>query len=80
MNSTEINVLIEIGATDRVRKKLKRLAIPDRMKLLYKCIPYINSTPKNLKFFKENFSKEIGALILVNNDINKATDLYRQAK
>ena len=59
MTGQEIEALLKYGAIDKARKHLKRLAIPQRMKLLQECIPTVNGTTESLKFFKENFSVEI---------------------
>ena len=80
MKANEVNQLLGLGAMDRVRKKIKKLTIIERMKLLNSCIPIVKSTPHNLKFFKENFSTEIGAILIANGDINKAASLYSVAK
>jgi hypothetical protein len=80
MNSYDIDKLIEIGATDRVRKYLKKLAIDQRMKALNKCIPLIKVSKGNLKFFRENFSSEIGAILISEGDLSRAEELYRSSK
>lgn len=80
MKTQEIKMLLDLGAKDRVRKYLKRLAIPERMKALEGCIPLVKQTPSNLKFFKENFSQELGALVISNGDLDVATDLYKSAQ
>jgi hypothetical protein len=68
-----------MGAYDRVRKQLKRLAIPERMKALEGCVPLVKQSPSNLKFFKENFSSELGAILMSNGDLENAVTLYRSA-
>ncbi len=80
MTGTEIHNLIQVGATDRVRKKLIRMGLPDRLRTLDACIPYIKASPINLRFFQKNFSVEIGALIAAERNITKAERLYRTAK
>jgi len=82
MKATEIDTLIKIGATDRVRKKLKRMGISDRLTSLYGCIPYIlhPTDSKTISFFKKNFSVELGAIITANGNLGKAETLYRQSK
>jgi hypothetical protein len=80
MKAQEVNQLLGYGAQDRVRKKLKRLALPERMKSLSACIPLVKSSPQNLKFFKENFSAEIGAILIAEGDITRAVSLYHTAK
>jgi hypothetical protein len=79
MKATEINQLIQIGATDRVRKKLKRMGMEDRLKSLFGCIPYIDN-PKSIDFFKKNFSVELGAIIEAKGNLSSAETLYRQSK
>jgi hypothetical protein len=80
MKVNQINLLIAIGATDRVRAHIKRLALKDRLPLLHDLVPYVNSTPSNLRFFQENFAQEIGALISAGYDYAKAEVLYNTAK
>jgi len=80
MRVEEINQLLRFGAKDRVRKKLKRLAIPERMVSLNDCIPIVKQSPVNLKFFKENFSVELGAIMLAEGDLDQAVKLYNSAK
>lgn len=80
MNGFEINNLIVAGAVDKARQKLKKLAIPDRLRCLNECIPYVKQTPSSLDFFQKNFAQEIGALIMAGYNIEKATDLYNTAK
>lgn len=80
MTGKEIDTLIRYGATDRARNHIKKLGMHARMKLLQDCIPNVNATTESLKFFKENFSKEIGALMMANQDIDKAVSLYNTAK
>lgn len=79
MKGIEINSLLQAGASDRVRKKLKRMGLSDRLKSLHSCVPYVNVTPTNLKFFKENFSVELGAIMAAKEDLIKAEELYRTA-
>lgn len=79
MKATEINQLIQIGATDRVRKKLKRMGMEDRLKSLFGCIPYIDNS-KSIDFFKKNFSVELGAIIEAKGNLSSAETLYRQSK
>ena len=80
MNPLRITQLIEAGATHKVRAYLKRLALKERLPVLHDCIPYVNTTPTNLRFFQENFAQEIGALISEGYDYTKAEALYRAAK
>jgi hypothetical protein len=79
MTGLEINNLIQVGATDLARKKLKRMGMTDRLKTLNDCVPYVNESPKSLKFFQENFSKELGAIMMAERDLEKAETLYRSA-
>jgi len=80
MRANEIGNLVNIGAELRVRHHLKRLSLKDRLPLLHDLIPYVDSTPKSLKFFRDNFSQEIGALIAAQYDYEKAEKLYNTAK
>jgi hypothetical protein len=80
MNAEEISTLIRYGATDKARRHLKKLGIYQRLKTLQGCVPYVNATKSSLKFFKENFSVEIGAIMAAEQDLNKAERLYRAAK
>jgi len=80
MTGQDVDSLIRYGATDRVRKHLKRLGMQARMKLLKDCIPNVNATTESLRFFKEHFSKEIGALMMAEQDVDKAVILYNTAK
>jgi hypothetical protein len=80
MSTREIQGLLRMGAYDRVRKQLKRLAIPERMKSLEGCIPLVKESPGNLKFFKENFDIELGAILVSGGDLEKAARLYHSTK
>ena len=80
MTGAEINGLINVGATDRVRQKLKRMGLKDRLYTLQKCIPYVNATTESLRFFRENFSQELGAIMMSPEDLEKAERLYRSAR
>lgn len=80
MSPTTINQLVELGAQTRCREYLKKLALPQRMETLKAAIPWVNETPKTLKFYRDNFSQEIGALLKAEQDIEKAVGLYRRAK
>ncbi len=80
MKELEISNLIQLGATDKVRIYFKKLTIPERMKALHKIIPYINANQKSVEFFRSNFSKEIGALIMTDYDYDEAVRLYRTVK
>jgi hypothetical protein len=72
--------LINQDAPLQVRQHLKKLSLKDRLPVLHDLIPYVNETPRNLKFFRENFSQEIGALISANYDYEKAEKIYNTAK
>jgi|APFre7841882793_1041355.scaffolds.fasta_scaffold00067_31 hypothetical protein len=80
MRALEISNLLQIGATDRVRKYLKKLSLKDRLPVLQECIPYVNATKGTLDFFHKNFAKEIGAIIAADYDFKKAELLYRISK
>jgi hypothetical protein len=80
VKAQEVNQLLRYGAQDRVRKKLKKLALPERMKSLSACIPFVKASQQSLKFFKENFSAEIGAILIAEGDIDRAVSLYHAAK
>jgi hypothetical protein len=80
MRANEIHSLINMGAGDRVRQYLKKLSLKDRLPALHDLIPYVDQTPGNLKFFRDHFSVEIGALISAKYDYEKAEKLYNTAK
>lgn len=80
MTASEILNLINIGATDHLRMKLKKYGIEERMRVLSLCIPHVKDSGRSLKFFKENFSVELGALVVAEGDIEKAVSLYKNAK
>ena len=80
MRAQEIHALINMGASDRVRRYLKKLSLKDRLPALHDLIPYVDNTPQNLKFFRDHFSQEIGALISAGYDYVKAEKLYNTAK
>jgi hypothetical protein len=80
MKVIEVNSLLRVGAYDRLRKKLKRMAIPERIDSLNDSFHLIDMDPGSLKFFKENFSVEIGALIVAERDLKKAVELYSKSK
>ncbi len=80
MKAHQLNHLLQIGASDRVRAHLKKLSLRDRLPVLHDLIPYVNETPANLRFFHENFAKEIGALISSGYDYPKAEKMYNFAK
>lgn len=79
MTGREISNLINLGAVDRVRNKLKRQGIGDRLATLNDCIPYVTKTKANLAFFKKHFATELGAIMEAENDLEKAEELYRKA-
>ena len=80
MNGFEISNLVQAGAVDKARQKLKKLSIPDRLRCLNECIPYVKQSPHTLDFFQKHFAAEIGALIMAKYEIEKATQLYNTAK
>lgn len=80
MKKEDIEILLESGAYDRLRQKLKRLSIGPRFKVLSDCIPIVKSNPQNLSFFQKNFSVEIGAILMAENDLEKAENIYRAAR
>jgi hypothetical protein len=80
MRAPEIHSLISAGASDRARQYLKKLSLRDRLPVLHDLIPYVNQTPRNLRFFRDNFSQEIGALISSNYNYEEAEKLYNSAK
>jgi hypothetical protein len=80
MTTQEVNSLLQVGAKGKVRQYIKKLGIPQRMQFLAGCIPLVKQSQSNLKFFKENFSVEIGAILTAEGDVSKATELYRTAK
>jgi hypothetical protein len=80
MTAYQLNNLIKIGAADRVRAYLKKLSLKERLPLLHELIPYIKDSQLSIKFFHENFSQEIGALIKGNYDYIGAEKIYNQAK
>jgi len=80
MTGYNIETLIKLGATDKARRYLKKLGMSARMKLLLECVPNINATTESLNFFRENFSQEIGAIMMAKHDISKAVTLYNNAK
>lgn len=80
MRAWEASALVNMGAGDRVRQHLKRLSLKDRLPLLHDLIPYVDSTPLSLKFFRDNFAQEIGALVSAGYDYEKAESLYNGAK
>ena len=80
MKAYELYSLINIGAMDKVRQHLKNLSLVDRLPLLFDLIPYVNKTPRSLKFFRDNFAQEIGALVSAKYDYVQAEKLYNAAK
>lgn len=79
MKTETIISLIEAGATDKVRKDLKREGLKDRLVSLQKCIPHVKQSDATLNFFRKHFATEIGALIMASDDLVKAEALYREA-
>ena len=80
MRAQEASALVNMGAGGKVRQHLKRLSLKERLPLLHDLIPYVDTTPQSLKFFRDNFSQEIGALISAKYDYEKAEKLYNTAK
>ncbi len=80
MRAPQIVHLINAGATGQVRQYFKKLSLKDRLPELHNVIPYLSDTPANLKFFREHFSQEIGALIAAGYDYEKAEKIYNAAK
>jgi hypothetical protein len=80
MRAQEASALVNIGAEAKVRQYLKRLSLKERLPLLHDLIPYIEGNPKNIKFFRDNFSQEIGSLIAASYDYEKAEKIYNGAK
>jgi hypothetical protein len=80
MQAFEISNLIKVGASSRARAYLKRLALKERLPLLHDCIPYVNESEVSLKFFRDNFTQEIGALVSAGYDYARAEVFYNAAK
>ena len=80
MKQQDIELLLQSGAYDRLRKKLKRLSIGPRFKVLRECIPLVKSSPSTISFFQKNFSVEIGAILMADDDLDKAETIYRSAR
>lgn len=80
MSPQQIVNLVNAGAYHPVRSHLKRLSLKDRLPKLWELSPYVNQTPARLHFFRENFSLELGALMMAQGDFEKAEKLYNQAK
>lgn len=80
MTADHIANLINLGANHKVRAYLKHLSLKDRLPKLWELSPYVNQTPATLHFFRENFAREIGALMMTKGDFEQAEKLYNQAK
>lgn len=80
MTPQQIANLVNQGAEHEVRIRLKKLSLKDRLPKLWDIAPFVNSTPRTLKFFRENFSQELGAVMMAQGDFEKAERLYRQSK
>lgn len=80
MTAERIANLVNIGADHKVRSYLKKLSLKDRLPKLWDLTPYVNQTPRTLHFFRENFAREIGALMMSSGDFEQAEKLYNQAK
>ena len=80
MKHEDIQVLLDSGAYDRLRKKLKKLSIGPRFKVLRESIPLVKTSPQTINFFQRNFSVEIGAILMASEDLEKAESIYRAAR
>jgi hypothetical protein len=80
MTAIEIHRLIQAGAQLKVRQYLKKLSLKDRIPLLHECMPWVAETPANLKFFRDNFAQEFGALSAAAFDYVRAEEIYNGAK
>ena len=80
MTAIEIIGLVRVGAQDKARLKIKKLSLKERLPLLHQCMPYIPENPATMKFFKENFSQEIGAMSAAGYDYVRAEQIYNGAK
>ena len=80
MTAQQIANLVNAGAEHEVRSRHTRLSLKDRLPKLWEITPWVNSTPKTLHFFRENFAQELGALMMSKGDFEKAEKLYNQAK
>ena len=80
MKAEYLTGLIEAGGTDFARKYLKKQPIPQRMELLKEVFHTVNGSPKRLKFYRDNFAIELGALSKGEMNCDKAVELYRRAK
>lgn len=80
MTAIEIHKLIQVGAQLKVRQYLKKLSLKDRIPLLHECMPWVAETPANLKFFRDNFAQELGALSAAAFDYVRAEEIYNGAK
>lgn len=75
--AAKIDRLIENGAVDKPRTILKKMAMKERMNALMDLWMVINKSPRHLKFFKENFSVELGALIKAEYNTDEAVKIYK---
>jgi prefoldin subunit 5 len=80
MTASEMLNLVQVGATDSLRRKLKKFGMKERMIHLQRCIPFIKDDKKYINFFRKNFSVELGALITAEGDIERAIELYKKAE
>ena len=80
MTAIEIIRLVRVGAQDKARLSLKKLSLRDRLPLLHDCMPYVTESPANLKFFRDNFAQEFGALNVAQFDYERAEEVYNGAK
>lgn len=77
MQANQISLLLEVGAQDRVRLYLKKLALKERLPLLHACFPYIN-TPAKVRFLQDHFAVEVVSLVACGQDYAAAEGQYRQ--
>lgn len=77
MKAAQILNLIEIGAKDRARLYLKKLALKQRLPLLHSCFP-ITVNAARIQFFQEHFAAELVALWEAGFDYGKAEVRYRE--
>ena len=74
-------ILCNITIQSKIRRlKIKKLSLKERLPLLHQCMPYIPENPVTMKFFKENFSQEIGAMSAAGYDYVRAEQIYNGAK
>ena len=54
--------LVAVGATSHARARLKRLALPERMRALLGCVEHIRQSEAHFDFFRQHFAAELSAL------------------